>query len=86
MSDSARNSKEIRDAIRSKYAEVSISAAGKFRYPVGKEGALALGYDPAVIEGAHSGLLESYCGVGNHSLWAQSGLVRQYRISAAGRF
>ncbi len=65
MSDSSRNSKEIRDAIQNKYAEVSISAAGKFSYPIGEEGALALGYDPAVIEGAHPELLESYCGVGN---------------------
>jgi arsenite methyltransferase len=44
---------------------VAVSAAGKFSYPTGKEGAKALGYDPAVIEGADPKLLESFCGVGN---------------------
>jgi len=29
------------------------------------EGAQALGYDPAIIRSAHSGLLGSFCGVGN---------------------
>lgn len=33
-----------------KYAEVSRGAAGKFEYPTGKEGASALGYDPALLE------------------------------------
>jgi SAM-dependent methyltransferase len=56
---------EIRNAIRSKYAEVAVSAAGKFNYPTGKDGAKALGYDPAVIESADPRLLESFCGVGN---------------------
>jgi arsenite methyltransferase len=52
-------------AIRSKYAEVSVSAEGKFQYLVGKEGAKALGYDPAVIERAPAQFFESSCGVGN---------------------
>lgn len=56
---------EIRNAIRKKYAEVSISAFGKFQYPTGKDGAEALGYDPAVIESAHANFFESSCGVGN---------------------
>ena len=56
---------EIRKAIRNKYSEVSISAAGKFAYPTGKDGAKALGYDPAVLEGAHARFFESFCGVGN---------------------
>lgn len=56
---------EIRKAIRDKYAEVSISAEGKFQYPTGKDGATALGYDPAVIESAHDRFFESSCGVGN---------------------
>jgi SAM-dependent methyltransferase len=58
-------SSEIRKAIQSKYAEVSVSAAGKFQYPVGKEGAQALGYDPAVIRAAPARFFESACGVGN---------------------
>jgi ubiquinone/menaquinone biosynthesis C-methylase UbiE len=44
---------------------VAKSAAGKFSYPTGKEGASALGYDPALIDEIHPGLLESFCGVGN---------------------
>jgi arsenite methyltransferase len=56
---------EIRKAIRDKYAEVSISAEGKFQYPTGKDGANALGYDPAIIESTHPRFFESSCGVGN---------------------
>jgi arsenite methyltransferase len=52
-------------AIRSKYAEVSVSAEGKFQYLVGKEGAQALGYDHTVIETAPAEFFESSCGVGN---------------------
>ncbi len=44
---------------------MSISAEGKFQYPVGKEGARALGYDPIVIESAPARFFESSCGVGN---------------------
>ncbi len=56
---------EIRKVIRDKYAEVSISAEGKFQYPTGKAGAKALGYDPVVIESAPTRFFESSCGVGN---------------------
>lgn len=59
------NSDQIRALIRHKYAEVSISSAGKFLYPVDKDGAKALGYDPDMIEDAHAKFFESSCGVGN---------------------
>lgn len=55
----------IKSAIRQKYAEVAVSAAGKFQYPTGREGAELLGYDRALIQGAPSQLLDSFCGVGN---------------------
>ncbi len=55
----------IRQAIRNKYADVSISSEGKFQYPVGKEGAKLLGYDPLVIESAPARFFYSSCGVGN---------------------
>jgi 2-polyprenyl-3-methyl-5-hydroxy-6-metoxy-1,4-benzoquinol methylase len=55
----------IQDAVRKKYADVSISAEGKFNYPTGKDGALSQGYDPAVIGSMPSELIESFCGVGN---------------------
>lgn len=56
---------KIREAVRMKYAEVSRAAAGKFEYPTGKEGAGALGYDPALLESTPHEILLSFCGVGN---------------------
>lgn len=56
---------EIRKAIRSKYAEVSLSAAGKFQYPTGRDGAKALGYREDLIAAAPSVFFESFCGIGN---------------------
>jgi ubiquinone/menaquinone biosynthesis C-methylase UbiE len=44
---------------------VALSASGKFAYPTGREGALALGYDQELVDAAFPGLLESFCGVGN---------------------
>ena len=55
----------IKSAIRQKYAEVAVSAAGKFQYPTGREGAELLGYERAFIQSAPSQLLDSFCGVGN---------------------
>jgi SAM-dependent methyltransferase len=62
---SSRDREAIRSSIRKKYAQVSISAGGKFHYPTGKIGAEILRYDPEAIRQAPSGLLESFCGVGN---------------------
>ena len=56
----------IRNAIRNKYAAVSVSAAGKFPYPTGRDGLQALGYDPVFLESADARFfIESFCGVGN---------------------
>ncbi len=44
---------------------MSISAEGKFQYPTGKDGANALGYDPAVTASAPDNFFKSFCGVGN---------------------
>jgi arsenite methyltransferase len=62
---SSENLEKIKNAIRSKYAQVSISAVGKFQYPTGRDGASALGYDPAMVQNAAPPLLDSFCGVGN---------------------
>jgi len=56
---------DIQDSIRKKYAEISQSAAGKFTYPTGKDGAVMLGYDPGIIGSVSDEILESFCGVGN---------------------
>lgn len=51
--------------MRRKYSEVADSAAGKFGYPTGLEGARALGYDPVLVNAAQPCMLEPFCGVGN---------------------
>ena len=63
--NSRQDSEGIRRAIREKYAEVAISAKGKFNYPTGKIGTETLGYDVYSIQQAPPNLLESFCGVGN---------------------
>ena len=59
------DSDQIKKAIQAKYAEVSVSASEKFAYPIGREGARSLGYDPMVLHGTPEWLLVSFCGVGN---------------------
>jgi len=56
---------QIRQAIRDKYAKAASSATGKFKYPTGRAGAEALGYDPAAIREAPAPMLDCFCGVGN---------------------
>lgn len=56
---------QIRRAIRDKYAKASSSANGLFKYPTGKAGAEALGYDAAAIREAPDSMLKCFCGVGN---------------------
>lgn len=57
--------KKIQEAVREKYAEVSMSAAGKFNYPTGRDGATRQGYDPGVVRSMPDDLIDSFCGVGN---------------------
>ncbi len=57
--------KKIQDAVRKKYAKVSRSAAGKFNYPTGRDGAIQQGYDPVIFRSMPDELIESFCGVGN---------------------
>ena len=59
------DAKQIQDAVREKYSEVSSSAQGKFNYPTGRDGAILHGYDPAVIQSMPDELIRSFCGVGN---------------------
>ena len=62
---SAEQLKAIRRVVRKKYAEVAVSAAGKFQYLTGREGAAALGYDPVILQELPGELLSAFCGVGN---------------------
>jgi arsenite methyltransferase len=60
-----RSTEEIQQAVRQKYAEVSRSVAGKFRYLTGKAGAAALGYDLSVLSDLPDDVFDTFCGVGN---------------------
>lgn len=59
------SSEEIYEAIRKKYADVSRSAEGKFKYTTGKAGAEALGYDLSIVSDVPEEVFRSFCGVGN---------------------
>lgn len=56
---------DIRAAIRKKYKSVAHAAHGFFSYPVGREGALALGYDRTLLDAIPDAVLGAFCGVGN---------------------
>ncbi len=55
----------IREKIQEKYDRVAASPSGCFRYPVGREGIITLGYPPELWQDFPETLLASYCGVGN---------------------
>jgi len=56
---------ELRRAVREKYRGVSDQPAGPFPYPVGRESAIALGYDPAWLEAVPDDVADRFVGVGN---------------------
>jgi arsenite methyltransferase len=62
---SAEDRKCIEESIRQKYAGVSESPDGFFRYSTGRAGIGALKYDPRIIRDLPETVLASYCGVGN---------------------
>jgi len=55
----------IQAGIREKYGKVAVSPEGQFRYPTGRAGLEALGYDPELIQALPAAVAASYCGVGN---------------------
>lgn len=55
----------IRNAVRKRYAGVSSTAAGRFNYPTGRDGAILQSYDLTIIESMTDELIDSFCGVGN---------------------
>ncbi|MBU4262066.1 MAG: methyltransferase domain-containing protein [Proteobacteria bacterium] len=75
---SAPDEQRIREAIRAKYVEVARSPAGRFLYPIGREGAEKLGYDQAIIDRAPVQLLQSFCGVGNP--FSLGGIALAHRV------
>ena len=63
LSDAERDS--ISTQIESRYLKVARSPRGIFKYPTGREGLKALGYDPGTLELLPDEVAECYCGVGN---------------------
>jgi SAM-dependent methyltransferase len=61
----------IKATIRQKYAEVSVSPEGLFRYPTGRVGLEALGYASGIIRSLPEAAVSSYCGVGNPFILGQ---------------
>lgn len=61
----------IKEGIRRKYAEVSVSPEGLFRYPTGRVGLEALGYASEIIRSLTKAAVSSYCGVGNPFILGQ---------------
>jgi SAM-dependent methyltransferase len=61
----------IKASIRQKYAEVSVSPEGLFRYPTGRVGLEALGYASEIIRSLPEAAVSSYCGVGNPFILGQ---------------
>lgn len=61
----AQDKKRIEESIRGKYLKVAASPEGLFRYPTGRAGLEALGYDPDMVRGLLDPVAAAYCGVGN---------------------
>jgi SAM-dependent methyltransferase len=62
---SRERAEEIHNAIQTKYQKVARSPQGIFAYPIGAEGALKLGYDPAWLELVPTTAVTRFVGVGN---------------------
>lgn len=58
-------SEEVHEKVSRRYAEISCSVKDRFKYPTGREAALSLGYDAAVIDRVPEEAISSFCGVGN---------------------
>jgi len=56
--------KKIGEGIRQRYAKAAQSPEGHFRFPTGKAGLEALGYDRSILRILPDEVSASYCGVG----------------------
>lgn len=56
---------KVLETIAQRYHKVAESPEGQFRYPTGRAGLEALGYEQALMEKLPESVLRSYCGVGN---------------------
>jgi SAM-dependent methyltransferase len=65
MSFSGPERQQILEGIRGKYRQVASSPRGLFRFPTGRTGLEALGYDLTLTRVLPKEVAEFYCGVGN---------------------
>jgi len=56
---------ELRSAVKSKYQKVAASPENHFAYPVGKAGALKLGYSHSWLGYLNADVIDRFVGVGN---------------------
>jgi arsenite methyltransferase len=61
----ALDRQRIEAGIRDKYLQVAVNPHGLFRYPTGRAGLEALGYDPGIVGALPDTVADAYCGVGN---------------------
>jgi SAM-dependent methyltransferase len=62
--DAARR-RDLERAVREKYRRAALDPRGLFPYPIGREGARALGYSRERIDAAPRAVLERFVGVGD---------------------
>lgn len=62
---SQARAEELQGAVRKKYRTVSREPAGHFPYPVGRESALGLDYEPDWLEAVPGDIVDRFVGVGN---------------------
>jgi SAM-dependent methyltransferase len=65
MKITTQDKNRIKESIRDKYAKVASSPSGLFKYPTGREGLEALGYDQEMVRKLPEKAITSFCGVGN---------------------
>lgn len=65
MTLTAEDRSRIKEGLQQKYAKVSVSPEGLFRYPTGRGGLEALNYDLRIARTLPEAAVASYCGVGN---------------------
>jgi arsenite methyltransferase len=65
MTLTAEDRRRIKEGLQHKYARVSVSPEGLFRYPTGRADLEALNYDPGIVRTLPEAAVASYCGVGN---------------------
>ena len=62
---SEERQRALREAVKETYRRVAAEPRGRFPYPVGREGALALGYEAVWLDGAPADSVAAFVGVGN---------------------